>query len=75
MSFGAVRVGGVNERPRCQNLPAVSRAVQAAVVAAHLGAGAAHGAGSAGAGARRLVQHGQVGGRGVCGGPLRGCAP
>lgn len=42
MSLGAVRVGGVNERPRCQNLPAVSRAVQAAVVAAHLGAGAAH---------------------------------
>lgn len=58
-----------------QNSPAVSGAVQAAVVAAHLGAGAAHRAGAAGAGAGRLIQHGQVSGRGVRGRPLGGRAP
>lgn len=56
-------------------VPAVPRAVQAAVVAAHLGACAADRAGPAGAAAGRLVQHGQVGGRGVGGGPLGGRAP
>lgn len=64
---------GTNLKPR--NSPAVPGAVQAAVVAAHLGAGAAHGAGAAGAGAGRFVQHGQVSGRGVGGGPLGGRAP
>lgn len=48
--------------------------MQAAVEAAHLGPGAADRAGPAGAGARRLVQHGQVGGGGVRGGALRGGA-
>lgn len=60
---------------KLRNSPAVSGAVQAAVVAAHLGAGAAHGAGAAGAGAGRFIQHGQVSGRGVGGGPLGGRAP
>lgn len=44
------------------------------MVAAHLGASAAHRAGAAGAGAGRFIQHGQVGGRGVGGGPLGGGA-
>lgn len=55
--------------------PAISGAVQAAVVAAHFGACTAHRAGPAGAGAGRFVQHGQVGRRGVGGGPLGGRAP
>lgn len=45
-----------------EHLPAVSGAVQAAVVAAHLGAGAADRASPAGTGAGRFIQHGQVGG-------------
>lgn len=45
------------------------------MVAAHLGASAADGAGSTGAGAGWFVQHGQVGGGGVRGGALRGGAP
>lgn len=55
--------------------PAVSGAVQAAVVTAHLGASTAYRTGPAGAAAGRLVQHGQVGGGCVGGGPLGGCAP
>lgn len=45
------------------------------MVAAHLGSGAADRAGPAGAAAGRLVQHGQVRGGGVGGGPLGGRAP
>lgn len=52
--------------------PAVSGAVQAAVVAAHLGTRTTNGTSSAGAGTGRLIQHGQVGRRGMGGGPLCG---
>lgn len=63
------------EAASSEHPPAVSVSVQAAVVAAHLGAGAADGAGPTGATAGRLVQHRQVSGGGVGGGPLGGCAP
>lgn len=45
------------------------------MITAHLGACAAHRAGPAGAGTGRFIQHGQVCGGGVGGGPLSGCAP
>lgn len=45
------------------------------MVTAHLGASAVHRSGPAGAGAGRLVQHGQMGGGGVGGGSLGGRAP